>query len=136
MQIYLMGALIFALLVAIFAIQNTNPVDIKFLTFKLQEISLVLVILGSALIGAVVVFFLGAVKQISSYRQIRELKKENENLKDELKNLKEELNSEQSIKENTVQPRPKENKPHDLKQKDSQLSNENIDKPEEKSERH
>ena len=93
MQIYLVGALIFALLVAVFAIQNTNPVDIRFLTFQIKEISLVLVILGSALIGALVVFLLGAVKQIGSYRQIKDLKRDNKKYADEIKQLKSKLDS-------------------------------------------
>ncbi|WP_084296121.1 LapA family protein [Desulfitibacter alkalitolerans] len=93
MQAYLVGALLFAVLVAIFAIQNVRPVDIRFLTWQIQEISLVLVILGSASIGAVVVFFLGTVKQISNHRQIKELRRKNDELEKTVKEL-------QAIKEN------------------------------------
>ena len=57
MQGYLVSALIFALLVAIFAIQNTTVVVINFLMWEFHT-SLVLVILGSALLGALLYFFI------------------------------------------------------------------------------
>lgn len=88
MQAYLVVALTFSVLVAVFAIQNVGPVDIWFLTWHVQELSLVLVILGSALIGAVVVFLLGLVKQISNHRQIKELRRKNDDLEKIVEGLK------------------------------------------------
>ncbi|KUO50631.1 MAG: hypothetical protein APF76_08265 [Desulfitibacter sp. BRH_c19] len=93
MQAYLVVALIFSVLVAVFAIQNVGPVEIQFLTWKVQEISLVLVILGSALIGAAVIFLLGIVKQISNHRQIKDLRRKNDELEKVVETLEDTLSS-------------------------------------------
>lgn len=60
--------LIFALLIAIFAIQNAVPVTIEFFWITTQ-VPLVLIILGSVLAGALIVFL------IASYRQFRPKRK-------------------------------------------------------------
>ncbi|WP_366924964.1 lipopolysaccharide assembly protein LapA domain-containing protein [Metallumcola ferriviriculae] len=91
MQFYLVSALLFALLVAIFAVQNTELVTINFLAWQFKEISLVLVILGSSVIGAVFLFFLGMVKQFSQYRSNKELTVMNKQLTEENQLLKKEL---------------------------------------------
>ncbi|WP_425802716.1 lipopolysaccharide assembly LapA domain-containing protein [Desulfitobacterium sp. Sab5] len=62
--------LIFALLIAIFAIQNAIPVTIQFFWITTQ-VPLVLIILGSVLAGALIVFL------IASYRQFRPKGKDN-----------------------------------------------------------
>ncbi|MBZ4688023.1 MAG: hypothetical protein PWQ96_1929 [Clostridia bacterium] len=98
MQIYLVGALIFALIVAIFSINNPNPVPVNFLFWGFQA-PLVLVILGSAVFGAVVVFLLGMVKQFSMIRKVRSLESANQKLSRqlaEMKNLKEDEQSKTS----------------------------------------
>lgn len=46
-------ALLWALLVAIFAVQNSNPVPISFLFWRVPSISEALIILLSVLLGAV-----------------------------------------------------------------------------------
>ncbi len=89
MQFYLVLALFFALLVAIFAVQNTELVTINFLMWKFKEISLVLVIFGSSVIGAVFLFLLGMVKQFSQYRANRELTVKNRKLAAEVARLQE-----------------------------------------------
>lgn len=91
MQFYLLLALVFALVVAIFAVQNTEPVTINFLTWQFKEISLVLVILGSSAVGAVFLFLLGVVKQLSLYRKNRELRLANQKLREEVNRLEEQL---------------------------------------------
>lgn len=83
MQVYLLGALIFALIVATFAINNPNLVPVSFLLWRFQA-PLVLVILGSAVVGAVFVFLLGMVKQFSLKRQIRSLENINQRLSQQL----------------------------------------------------
>lgn len=93
MQTYLVLALLFAVVVAIFAVQNSEPVHINFLHFQFKQISLVLVILGSAAVGAIVVFFLGMVKQLGLARRVKELEHKNRNLTEELSQLKSKLNS-------------------------------------------
>jgi uncharacterized integral membrane protein len=64
--------LIFALLIAIFTIQNALPVAINFLWFR-AEVSLVLVILGSVFAGAIIVYL------IVLWQEYRRKRKDNYN---------------------------------------------------------
>jgi uncharacterized integral membrane protein len=80
-------ALIFALIVAVFALQNAIAVDISFLTMEFS-ISQALVILISAAFGALVVLLLSLVRWIkfqsklkSSAKTISALEQENKQLK-------------------------------------------------------
>jgi len=91
MQLYLVGALLFALLVALFAVQNTMMVKIAFLLWQF-EVSLVLVILGAASFGALCVFLVGMFKNIGSWRKQRELEGKNKVLSEKVKELEEKLN--------------------------------------------
>jgi len=86
-------ALIFALLVAVFALQNAGAVDISFLTMELS-ISQALVILISAAFGALVVLLLSLIRWIkcqsrikSSIKSINALEQENKLLKLKLEEL-------------------------------------------------
>lgn len=67
-------SLILALIVAIFAIQNAEPVGVMLL-FKKAEISQALIILISAVLGALIVAFLGMISQMKLKAVIRENKK-------------------------------------------------------------
>lgn len=80
-------ALIFALIVAVFALQNAGAVDISFLNMELS-ISQALVILISAVFGALVVALLSLIRWIkcqtkikSSAKMITALELENKQLK-------------------------------------------------------
>ena len=80
-------ALIFALIVAVFALQNAAPVEISFLTMELS-ISQALVILLSAAFGALAVLLLSLVrwikyksKIINQTKTISALEQENRQLK-------------------------------------------------------
>ena len=64
-------ALMCALLAAVFAVQNAKPVAVAFLAWQF-EISLVLVILGAAALGAAAVFLLGTVRLIKQSRLLKE----------------------------------------------------------------
>lgn len=90
MQLYLIGALIFSLLVALFAVQNTEMVTVKFLTFQFP-ISLVLVILGSAVIGSIALYFLGLFKQVGSWFTIRQLSHRKVDLEKQVRALEEKI---------------------------------------------
>lgn len=81
-------ALVCALLVAIFAVQNAGKVAVGFLVWRF-EISLALVILGSTLLGAVFVFLLGLVQQISRGRQMKEYRNRIKELENRLADLAE-----------------------------------------------
>lgn len=82
-QTYFIVALLFALSVAVFAIQNTESISIKFLFWQYQGISKVLVILASAAVGAVMVMFLGFWWQIKKAMYIRQLEAEIKTLKNQ-----------------------------------------------------
>jgi len=81
-QTYFIVALLFALSVAVFAIQNTENITIKFLFWQYQGISKVLVILASAAVGAVIVLFLGFWWHFKKAIYIRQLESEIKILKD------------------------------------------------------
>lgn len=74
MQIYLVLALTFSIGVAVFAVQNATGVDINFFFWQLQNISLVVVIFGSALIGALAAGLFGIVKQLKLKIELRSCK--------------------------------------------------------------
>lgn len=80
-------ALFFALLVAVFAIQNAEAVDISFLTMELS-VSQALVILISAAFGALVVFLLSLVRWIICQSKIKNGTKTINALEQENKQLK------------------------------------------------
>lgn len=92
MQFYLISALVFSLLVAVFAIQNTEVVVVRFLTFQFP-ISLVLVILGSAVVGALALYSLSVVKQLGSWFKIRQLNSRKIDLEKKVRDLEEKLTS-------------------------------------------
>ncbi len=86
MQIYLITALLFSLLVAVFAVQNTEIVTIRFITWQFS-VSLVLVILGSAIVGALALYFLGLFKQVGAWFKIRQLDGKKKDLEKQLEKL-------------------------------------------------
>lgn len=103
MQWKLFVALIMALFVAIFALQNSDPVSVHFLMFGVQ-MSQALIIIISAVVGALLSLFLGLIKQFSLMntirdreKKIRNLERENASITVENKILeqKEELNTKQ-----------------------------------------
>ncbi|KUK40957.1 MAG: hypothetical protein XD69_0998 [Clostridia bacterium 62_21] len=73
MQFYFLLGLLFALCIALFAVQNATPVDIRFLAWSFPSISLSLVILGAVAAGAVATMLLGVGRQYRAGRRIREL---------------------------------------------------------------
>lgn len=80
-------SLIFAVLVAIFAIQNAVTVEINFL-FARFTISQALIILISAIVGAIVVLLISLMNQMSQRKKNKELIKEVEDLKKEIEDMK------------------------------------------------
>lgn len=90
MQFYLIISLFFALLVAVFAIQNTEVVVIRFITWQFS-ISLVLVLLGSAIVGALALYFLGLFKQVGAWMKIRQLNNRKNDLETQLKKLEKKI---------------------------------------------
>ncbi|ACA59102.1 LapA family protein [Candidatus Desulforudis audaxviator] len=73
MQLFLFFGLLFAFLVAVFAVQNADPVDIEFLFWWVKDVSLSLVVLGSVFAGALIALVLGFARQFRMARRIKEL---------------------------------------------------------------
>lgn len=71
----LIWGLLFALIVALFAVFNVDGVSINYL-FGKTEIPLIIVIIGSALLGGLVVGLFGIVRQYKLQWEIKRLKKE------------------------------------------------------------
>jgi len=71
----LIAALIFALLTALFAVINVDPVEVNF-GFDILSIPLILVILGCALIGGIIVGSYGIFRQYKLQKQIKGLNAE------------------------------------------------------------
>ena len=83
-------SLVFALLVAIFAILNVEAVTVRY-GFGTLQVSLVLVILFSALFGGIVVGLYGIFRQYALQRDIRHLQNRISALEKERDLLKEDL---------------------------------------------
>ncbi|WP_051541681.1 LapA family protein [Clostridium lundense] len=97
MQFGFILSLVFAILITIFAIQNSSIITVSFLFAKL-EISQALIIFISVILGALIIMLLGLKREFSlkhSNKQLTkkldEIKLENSNLLKENKELKEEL---------------------------------------------
>lgn len=71
-QVGIIVALIFSLIIAVFAILNNQPVVINYL-FNKVDVSAVIVILGAAFSGAFIVFLLGVYRQIKLVVKMRGL---------------------------------------------------------------
>ena len=87
MQIALIIALIFSIIIAIFAVQNTQSVAVTFLTFQTQELSVSIVVLASAAVGALLTFFFGLWRQLRSSLTLRSDRKKIEQLDSSLAEL-------------------------------------------------
>ena len=88
MQLYIFLVLIIAVLVSIIAVQNSSPVDLRFLGWTFPQISLVMVIVSSFTVGALAAFFLGLPKLIRSTVKVRELSGLNRQLTAEIERLR------------------------------------------------
>lgn len=75
-QTYLILAFIFALLIAVFAVINVDPVQVNYL-FGSGEAPLILVILISVLLGGLTTASVGAVRYFKLKRENRSLRKNN-----------------------------------------------------------
>ncbi len=86
--------LIFAIFVAIFAIQNASPVDIQFLNFEFNDVSQAVVILLSAIAGAFIVMLFSLIRWIKYTTKLKGSSKSISALESEMKQLKQKLEEE------------------------------------------
>lgn len=70
-----LSTLVFAVITAIFAVINVEPVQVNFL-FTTTDTPLILVILISALLGGLIVGFVGIFRQFRLQRQVKQLQKQ------------------------------------------------------------
>ncbi|MGM0900902.1 MAG: LapA family protein [Bacillota bacterium] len=89
-------ALIFALIVAIFAVVNVESVKVDYV-FGTTYLPLILIVLGSALLGGLIVGSIGLFRNFMLQRQVKQLTKE----KAQLEGKMEELEEKQSSSEKT-----------------------------------
>lgn len=80
-QSYVILAIIFVIIVAIFAIINVDPVEVNYL-FGSGEAPLILVILFSVLMGGIITAAVGLLKMIHLQRERKSLQAENKQLKE------------------------------------------------------
>ncbi|SFD57388.1 Uncharacterized integral membrane protein [Lentibacillus persicus] len=75
-QTYVILAIIFVIIVAVFAVTNVNPVEVNYL-FGSGEAPLILVILFSVLMGGIITAAAGVVKILKLQRERNVLRTEN-----------------------------------------------------------
>jgi uncharacterized integral membrane protein len=106
MQFTFIISMIFAVIIAFFAVANSEPVTIN-LIFKSFELSQAVVILVSAVIGAVIVFMLSLVSRAKAAMKSKTLNKELTYTKNQLVQCQTDLekikneNAEKSVVEST-----------------------------------
>jgi Uncharacterized integral membrane protein len=93
MMLSLLGTLVFSLLVAVFAIQNSLPVTVSFVAWSFQT-SLVIVILGAATFGALAVISLAVPLQLKARWDLKKARQRQGELEAGLKTLQERLDKE------------------------------------------
>lgn len=104
-------AFLFAILVALFAVINVEPVEVDYL-FGTANWPLILLILGSVLMGGLIVASAGIFRLFVLQRRVKGLEKENATLRSENDNLNEKLKETiptEALEENSEQ---KENSEH------------------------
>ncbi|MCP3741198.1 LapA family protein [Rossellomorea sp. BNER] len=82
----LLLGLIFALIVAIFAVINVDPVTVNYL-FGTSQWPLILVIIGSVLMGGIIIGSVGLMRLYMIQRKVKALEKENTLLRSEMSQL-------------------------------------------------
>ncbi len=89
-------SLVFALIVAVFAVINVEPVTVDYL-FGTSEWPLILVILGSALLGGLAVGSIGIVRVYRLQRKIKLCENEKNRLGEEMERLNEPDKSKETV---------------------------------------
>ncbi|MBT2636394.1 MULTISPECIES: lipopolysaccharide assembly protein LapA domain-containing protein [unclassified Bacillus (in: firmicutes)] len=79
----LLLGLAFALIVAVFAVINVDPVTVNYL-FGESKWPLILVILGSVLMGGIIVGSVGLFRMFVLQREVKSLRKKNSSLEEQL----------------------------------------------------
>jgi putative membrane protein len=97
MQFYLIGGLIFAFLVAIFALWNATEIVVRFPLLGHFTTSLALVIIGSAILGALSVMIFGIIRHVKMNLQIKRQARTINEYEQTIENLKKQIEESQSV---------------------------------------
>ncbi|APH04263.1 LapA family protein [Bacillus weihaiensis] len=111
----LVFAIIFALIIAVFAVINVDAVKVDYL-FGTAEWPLILVILGSVFMGGFLVASAGVVRIMAIQRKWKQAEKENVKLKEELEKGKEDNVSVESKQSTLLDETPKDDVPMEKKE--------------------
>jgi putative membrane protein len=90
LQLTYILALLFAVIVALFAILNAQAVTVDFL-FGEFEVSLALVILISAFAGAIILGFLGLFRHVKTGFKLRDMQNKNKKLEERYRDMEDKL---------------------------------------------
>jgi putative membrane protein len=71
MQIVLVLALVFAVGIALFAVQNTTPVAVSFLAWRAEDVAISVLVLVSAALGAGLALLLGIAREVRLRLRLR-----------------------------------------------------------------
>jgi uncharacterized integral membrane protein len=64
-QVIVLLALLFSIVIAIFAVQNTTAVDVQFVTWRAEGVAVSVLVLIAAALGAVAMLLLGVSHEVS-----------------------------------------------------------------------
>ena len=78
-QTYVILAIIFVIIVSVFAVTNVEAVSVNYL-FWSGESPLILIILFSVLMGGIITFAVGARKMLHLQREVKKLRVDNEKM--------------------------------------------------------
>jgi putative membrane protein len=71
LQLILVVAMFFAVGIAVFAVQNTAPVEVSFLVWRAQGVAASVVVLVAAALGAGMALLLGAAREVQLRLRLR-----------------------------------------------------------------
>jgi uncharacterized integral membrane protein len=121
MVAYLLGALIFATGIAVFVFQNTALVTVHFINWVSPQVSLAVVALVAALVGALMAFLLDSIRYFKVAKQVKELMNTNRRLEKELASLRK---TETSSADETKKTNPLSSLSSMVRKKNSRVENE------------
>lgn len=101
MQVYLLGALLFVAMLAVFVFQNTAMVTVHFLNWISPDVSLAVVALIAACAGALVTFMVDSFRYFKIAKTTKELTSMNKKLQKEINSLQNEKQSRVSKEKRT-----------------------------------
>jgi len=91
MNAYLLGALVFIIGIVVFILQNDSQVSVLFVNWRSTQVSLAVVVIISACVGALIAFLLDSFRAFKSGQKLRKLTNANQKYEQEIQVLKAKL---------------------------------------------